>query len=183
VSGPDLDPLVSAVLRVCAALLFVSAALHKLRRPGTFRAALAGYRLLPQRALPAATGLLAGLELAVGCGCAVPALAPAACLGGVALLGVYTGAIGINLLRGRAAIDCGCAGPGGPRPLGPELALRNALLAGLLLVAALPVGSRELVWLDAVSGTGLLAGLVLLYAAADVALANAARLRDLEAGA
>jgi hypothetical protein len=182
VSGAALDPLVSGVLRAGAALLFVSAALHKLRRPAAFRAALAGYRLLPARLLPAAAGVLAGLELAVGCSCALPSVAPLACLGGVALLALYTGAIVINLRRGRRAIDCGCGGPGGPRPLGPELALRNLLLAGLLGIAALPAGSRSWVWLDAVSGTGLLVALVLLYAAADVALANAARLRDLEAG-
>lgn len=182
-SGAQVDPLLCWVLRAGAALLFASSALSKLRRPAVFRAALAGYRLLPDRLLAAAAGLLTGLELAVGAGCAVPALAPASCVVGVALLALYTGAIALNLLRGRRAIDCGCGGPGGPRPLGPELAIRNALLAGLLLVAAQPAGSRTLVGLDAVSGAGLLAALVVLYAAADVALANAARLRELEAGA
>lgn len=176
----ELDPLVQLVLRTGAALLFLGAALPKLRRPAAFRAALAGYQLLPSRLLPAAGAGLAGAELLVAAGCALPPAAPAACLAGAALLALYTGAIAINLARGRRGIDCGCGGPGGARPLGPELALRNALLAGLLLLAALPAGGRSLVWLDALSGVGLLAALVLVYAAADVALANAARLRELE---
>jgi hypothetical protein len=183
VNAVALDPLVSLVLRAAASLLFLSAALHKLRHPALFRAALAGYRLLPARVLPAAGGLLAGAELAVGAGCLLPTWAPAACLGGAGLLLLYAGAIAVNLRRGRGGIDCGCGGPGGPRPLAPGLALRNALLAALLGIAALPAGGRSLVWLDAVSGAGLLAALVLLYAAADVALANAARLRDAEAAA
>lgn len=172
-----IDPVVQLALRSGAALLFLSAAVHKLRDLAGFRAALAGYRLLPRRALAPAAAGLAVAEIAVGAACLVPALAAAACLAGAGLLALYAGAIAFNLARGRRAIDCGCGGPGGRRPLGAGLAFRNAALVALLLVAALPATARPFVGLDAVTGAGWLAALVLLYAAADVALANAARLQ------
>ncbi len=175
------DPVVAMALRAGAALLFAAAAAHKLRDLPAFRAALAGYRLLPATALAPAAWAFVGVELAVAVGCLVPALAPRACVAAAGLLALYALAIAVNLARGRRGIDCGCGGPGGRRPLGIGLVLRNLALAALLLGAALPSGPRPLVWLDAVTATTLLGAIALLYAASDVALANAARLRDGEA--
>jgi hypothetical protein len=116
---------------------------------------------------------LAAVEVAVAGGLLLPG--PAAPIAGALLLGLYAGAISANLARGRAHIDCGCGGPGGSRPLHRALVLRNLGLALLLLVSALPPGSRSLVPLDAATLVGATLCLVVLYAGLDVALANAAR--------
>jgi hypothetical protein len=113
----------------------------------------------------------------------LPASAAAACLAGALLLALYGAAIGINLVRGRRAIDCGCGGPGGSRPLRADLVARNGGVALLLCVAALAPGPRTLVWIDAATVAGAIAMLALLYAAIDVAAANAARLHSEDAPA
>jgi len=178
-----MDPALQLALRLAATLLFLAAAAHKLRDAGRFRHALAAYEILPAAAVAPAAAALIAAEVAVGIGCGVPATAPAACLAGAVILALYSGAVAFNLARGRRLIDCGCGGPGGRRPLSLGLVARNAALGGLLLLAALPAAERALVWLDALTGACLLAVLVLLYAALDVAVANAARLRTLEAPA
>jgi hypothetical protein len=171
------DPVLQLALHGGAALLFFSAAAHKLRDLAGFRATLDAYGVLPAPALAPAAAALAAAEIAVGGGCLVPRIAPAACLAGAGLLALYSGAIALAWARGRRLIDCGCGGPGGRRPLSPGLLARNAALTALLLLATLPAGARTLVWIDAFTAVSLLAVLALLHAALDVALANAARLR------
>jgi hypothetical protein len=53
-----------------------------------------------------------------------------------ALLALFAVAMGINLLRGRTHIDCGCFDSTLKQPLRWSLVLRNAVLVLLLLVAA-----------------------------------------------
>lgn len=174
----SLDPVVGLALRGALAWLFVASAWHKLRDLPGFRTALAGYRLLPAPALGVAAAGLAALELAIGLACLWPAAAPTACRAGALLLALYSLAIACNLARGRREIDCGCGGPGGRRPLGIGLVLRNGVLVALLLLASLRASPRALLALDAVTAAGLLGVLALLHAGWDVALANASRLRD-----
>src|ERR1700683_5607247 len=47
-----IDPTISALLAGCFALLFLSAALHKLLQPGAFAATFVAYRILPDRLAP-----------------------------------------------------------------------------------------------------------------------------------
>jgi hypothetical protein len=174
-----LDPVLRAMLRAALGLLLLWAAGHKLRDIASFRQALAGYRLFPERWTAGVAALVVALELGIGVSLLTPGLGPAPALAGAALLSLYGGAIAINLARGRRGIDCGCAGPAARRPLHAGLVARNALLVTLAALVALPGAARELVWLDAVT---LVAGVTLfglLYAAADLALANAERLREL----
>ncbi|MEN8183026.1 MAG: MauE/DoxX family redox-associated membrane protein [Myxococcota bacterium] len=172
-----LDPALWLILHGAASLLFFSAAAHKLRDPVRFRVALADHRLLPRAALPAVAFLFASCELAVALGCLLPGVCPFAAMGGAALLCLYSGAVGINLARGRSELDCGCGGPAGGMRIGPGLLLRNLGLIVLLGFAALPMGGRALHPLDGVtvvSGVGVLA---LLYTALETALANGSRTR------
>jgi uncharacterized protein (DUF58 family) len=65
------------------------------------------------------------------------------------LLTLYTAAIGINLLRGRRDIDCGCAGPAVRQTLSARLLLRNLVFTVMVLVTMLPASApRELGLLD-----------------------------------
>lgn len=159
-----MDPAIHASLRAALSLLFLTAALHKLRDLAAFRAALHGYRLLPEGVTPAAAIVLIAAEL--GIACVLPWLpGNGAALAAVFLLATYTGAIAINLLRGRRAIDCGCAGPAARQPLSGALVVRNTLLCIAALSTALPIAPRVLQWIDILTIAGSVALLCLLYAA------------------
>jgi hypothetical protein len=157
-----IDPAIGALLAGAFALLFVSAAFHKLRSPQRFAAAFRAYRVLPDSA--AALGWLVPLlELTVGASLLVRSSRAGACAAGAALLVCYAAAISINLQRGRRDLACGCGGPDERRPIAPWMVWRNLLLAGLLGVMLLPWSARPLTAADALTigaGTALAA---LLY--------------------
>jgi uncharacterized membrane protein YphA (DoxX/SURF4 family) len=192
-----LDPVVLLGLRLALALLFLSAAAHKLRDLVGFRRVLSAYQVLPEGLVPGAAIALAGFESTVGAGLllgVVPVAADAfvaaadvlndtrasgvfrgSALLGACLLLLYAAAIAFNLARGRRSIDCGCGGPGGERPIGAMLVARNVCLVVLLGLSVVPAAGRPVFWLDAVTVTAVVAASALLYAAGDVAAANAAR--------
>ena len=168
--SPALDPVAAGALRAALALLLLSAARHKLTEPARFGAALAGYGLLPERALPASVWLLAACELAIGAALLVPGAGALAALAAAALLALYAGAMGAALASGRRGIECGCGGPAGDRPLGPALVARNAVLGVAALAASLPVEPRPLVWIDALTLAGAVAAAGFVFAAAELSL-------------
>lgn len=174
-----LDPAVRLTLRAALALLFVWAASHKLRDREGFRAALVNYALAPQRWLRSVSMLLVGLELSVAVGLCIPGVAATAACAAAGLLALYAGAIGINLIRGRRDIDCGCAGPMRRQPISAALVLRNIVLASAALACAWPASSRGFTWIDGITVFASVATLVLLYAAVDGLLVTAPQLRTL----
>jgi len=179
-----LDPVWVWIARLMLAMLFASAGLSKLRHPAAFRNAIAGYGLLPERVGAPAAIVLASAEIAAAALLLWPdgALAGAAML--VALLLLFSAAIGINLRRGRTDIDCGCWMFGAGQEtaqgsIGPATLLRNAVLAAFLLVAALPPTERALSvldWSTVLLGTVAALG---LFAMASQLSANSRRLTTL----
>jgi uncharacterized membrane protein YphA (DoxX/SURF4 family) len=126
----------AVAFRFVLGTVFALAGLAKLPRRAQFEDAVRGYRLVPDRlASPIARWLpvvevAAGTLLLLGLG-----TAPVAGLLGVFLV-VFTGAVAINLARGRA-IDCGCYGAGPARTIGWPTLVRNlGLLAMAVVVAA-----------------------------------------------
>jgi Methylamine utilisation protein MauE len=176
-ASASVDPAAQLALRLALAALLAAAAAHKLRDGAGFRAVLRDYAILPDGLVGAASSSVPAAEAAIALGLLLSATRVAASLAAASLLSLYGVAIAINLARGRRAIDCGCAGPGGPRPLSGGLVARNAALAAAALACATPVAARPLGWIDAGTVVGALLAGVLIYAAADVALANAARPR------
>lgn len=167
-----IDPVAALALRAALALLLAGGALAKLRDLRGFAAAVAGYRLLPAAlAGPAAAGFVA-CELALAAGLWIPQVRGASALGAAGLLTLYGVAIAVNLARGRRDIDCGCGGPLGRQTLSEGLVVRNLLLAAAALAAALPVASRSLVWLDALTLAASIAAAATLYTAASALLAR-----------
>lgn len=162
---PAPDPALQAALRLALAALFAVAALHKARDAEAFRAALAGYRLLPVRALGAVARALPAAEFGLALALLVPRTGRIAAASGAALLALYSGAVALNLLRGRRRIDCGCGGVA--RPLSAGLLARNAVLVAAAGVAALAPAARPFVWIDALTAVGGAVALALLYAAAE----------------
>ena len=61
---------------------------------------------------------------------------PWTALAAVALLGMFTVAVAVNLARGRHP-PCACFGSLSRRPLGPAVVVRNLILLTLAIVAAL----------------------------------------------
>jgi hypothetical protein len=173
------DPALQAALRLALAAVFAAAAAHKLRDRRGFRDAVRGYALLPARAEAAVAGLLPALELLAATALALPGGARAGAAVAGALLLVYTGAVAVNLLRGRRAIACGCGGPAGRRALGADLLLRNAALLLAALACAAAPAPRALHPVDAVTIAAGAAGVSLVYAAIETALANARALAPL----
>ncbi len=169
-----IDPIAAWVARLVLAGVFAAAALHKWRDLRGFSEAVAAHRLVPSALVPAIACAFAACETAVALGLLWPASAVGASAAAASLLALYSGAIAINLARGRREIDCGCSAH--PQPLSHGLLLRNALLAAVALPAALPVSSRELVWIDALSVAACAAALSFVWIAAQSLAFSAARL-------
>lgn len=116
-------------VRVFLGLVFLTSSLPKLAAPADFRRALRNYQLLPLRLVrPVATWLpraelALALALLVGIETSLMATLAAA-----ALL-VFSGAVAINLARGRK-IECGCFSGSSPREITWRLVLQDVVLAG-----------------------------------------------------
>src|SRR2546429_4756132 len=138
-----IDPAVGAMLAGAFALLFVSAALDKLRSLQRFAEMFRAYRLLPDSAARL-SWLVPALELTVGVGLLARRSPGGASAAGAALLVTYAAAIAIKLQRGPRDLACGCGGPHARRPIAAWMAWRNLLLAGVVPAMLLARGVRPL---------------------------------------
>lgn len=150
------DPLLALLVRGAFALLFASAAWHKLGDRRAFTGVLAAYRVLPVSVVGVAAAVVAAFEGAVALAWVAPGLGTMAAGGTVVLLAIYSTAIAVNLVRGRRTIDCGCGILGARQPIGEWLIVRNLLLAVGASTTLAPVTARELVWVDAFTLLGAL---------------------------
>jgi hypothetical protein len=178
------DPILDIALRAALALLFGAAARHKLRDVARFRATLADHRLVPPVLVTAASIAVIAAEVGVVTALVIPVAPAAGPLGAALLAAVYAAALAANLLRGRRHLDCGCLGVAGRETISWWLVARNALLVAVALAGLAPTAVRPLVWMDAVTGAGLVTLATLVWLALDGLLANLpaiARLREASA--
>jgi hypothetical protein len=168
-----IDPAIGALLAGAFALLFVSAALHKLLHRAEFSEAFRAYAVLPPE-LARLAGLVPLLELTVGVALLAGGSRAGAAAAGAALLVVYASAIAINLARGRRDLSCGCGGPNDRRPIAAWMVWRNLLLAALLAVTLLPWVARPLGAADALTIGAGTAVTALLYMSLDALLGSVA---------
>lgn len=173
-----LDPALSLVLALALALLFATAAAHKLRDWSYFRASLENYRVLPSALVAPAGALAVGAEVVAVATLPFPGTRAVGALLGAGLLAAYALAIAVNLRRGRTRIDCGCFGAARRERIAPWMVLRNVVLALGALAAALPVASRPLAALDALTIAGALVAAAVLYLAFGTLGSNAGRLGE-----
>jgi hypothetical protein len=108
-------------------MLWSAAAWHKLQDRAGFTRALAGYELLSPPLFRLAGQMLPLLEALLAVCLLVPASRAPAALASAILLVTYGAAMAVNLVRGKADIDCGCAGSEG-QVISWWLVSRNALL-------------------------------------------------------
>ncbi|HVS75649.1 MAG TPA: MauE/DoxX family redox-associated membrane protein [Steroidobacteraceae bacterium] len=173
-----IDPVVGATVCGSFALLFAVAGAHKLSARAAFEETLAGYRLLPAALAGPASLFLPALECLIAAALLVPGSRGPAALAGSALLAGYAAAMGINLLRGRRQLDCGCLGPRGGGMISGALVLRNGLMALALAVTGVGHWSpHPMGWLDIGTVLGAVCAAALLYAAANGLIQSAGRLR------
>jgi hypothetical protein len=172
------DPVVCHALAGAAALVFVVGAAQKVRDWPSFRSALGAYRLLPDALVTPVALALPALELVAGLTLLAPSFRNAGALLAAALLAIVTGAVAINLARGRTDIDCGCGGAEGRQRLSRGLVVRNAVLLLAVAVSVQQVGARALGTLDYATVAFASLALYGLYACASQLLANRPRLLE-----
>lgn len=173
-----MDPVVRIAVAYALAVLWLFGVVHKVAGFREFCATVREYRVFPKWfAVPSAT-IVIGLEIALSVALLTSAGRSLGFGGSAGLLTLYAAAIGVNLMRGRRYIDCGCMGPGYRQPLSEWLLARNLALATAALVGMFPVESRALVWVDAVSVGATVGALAVLYAAVNRLIANARELKS-----
>jgi hypothetical protein len=144
--------------RILIALVFLGAAIGKMRHWTIFEGVVANYRLLPRALVAPAAYALPPLEAAIGAALATGFWAPWSAAAAAVLLAVFAWAMSVNLLRGRRHIDCGCFQGTLKQPLRWILVIRNALLVLLLAASAATPPGRPDWWTMA---NGLFAGCAL----------------------
>lgn len=151
------------VCRLVLAGVFALAGLTKLADTDRTREMLAGFGL--RRGLLGVMALALPLaELAVATALVVPPAAFGGALAAAALLTLFTGAIALNLAKGRHP-DCNCFGQIGSAPIGPATLLRNAVLTGMAMVVVAAGPGAAAIWrLDRYFGVSPLAALAVVGA-------------------
>ena len=127
-----MDALVLAS-RLLLAAVFVVAAVAKLSDRGGTRDAVEAFGAPKRAGAVLALGLPAA-ELAVAVLLLPSATALAGALGALVLLALFSAAIALNLVRGRAP-ECHCFGQLHSEPAGPRTLVRNGALAGVAAFA------------------------------------------------
>ena len=175
------DPAVVHAARYGIAVLFVAAAISKARNFSIFRATMLDYQLIPHALLGLIAALILALELFIPVGVLSSVFAPLSMNIAASLLVLYGAAIGVNLVRGRRDIDCGCTGPAVRQSLTGWLVARNIILALFALLAAMEPSQRLLSTLDYVLIAITVGAAIAIYAAANQLMANLPRLDSLDA--
>lgn len=161
-----IDPVIELTLRAMLALLFATAAYHKVSDRARFAASLGAYALLPARLVSPSAWLLPAIECSLAIGLLYAPTREQSAIASMALLAIYTGAIAVNLARGRREIDCGCFASSARVPLSPWLIARNLVLIAAAALLVAPVRARALVWVDPFTVLAAVLVLWLLSAAA-----------------
>jgi hypothetical protein len=175
-----IDPAVRGLCAFSLALIFGASGAMKLRDLEMFEASLANYQLAPMWMEKPLAYLLPIIECAGAAGLLIASTRAGAAWMLLALLTIFSGAITINLARGRTNIDCGCFGPALRQELSRWLLLRNLFLMALAAVVLLPESGRAIESLDVVTIVLGATTLVILYASANFAIGNAPKTRALE---
>jgi len=172
------DPVVTAACSAAAALVLWLSAVPKLREFDRFHAAIEAYRLVPiSWSRTVALAFVAG-EAGVALLLTLTPLHAASALAAIGVIAVATGAVAINLLRGRRDIRCGCGGRDDSMPLSAGLLWRNAALLAVLATAAASAAkgsARAMAALDYAAAGFCAVALLLMWLGATQLLVNAGR--------
>jgi hypothetical protein len=169
-----LDPAFGYLIIASIALLFATAGVHKLQDLAHFTEVFAAYRVLPNALGRRLAWVIPCLELGVAVTLIWEPSRRMAVMPAIAVLIAYASGLGVNLLRGRRDLDCGCGAVRERRPVAAWMVWRNLLLAAALGVAALPWSPRPFDLTDFVTVMGGLTVCATLYVAVDRLLGDIA---------
>jgi len=169
-----LDPAFGYLITAGIALLFASAGAHKLQDLDRFAEVFAAYRVLPAALARRLAWLIPSLELCVAASLIWELGRRMAVMAGIAILIAYAFGLGVNLLRGRRDLDCGCGMARDRRAIAGWMVWRNLILAGALGITVWPWSPRPFGWTDFLTVMGGLTAGVTLYAAVDRLLGDVA---------
>ena len=138
-----MDPLIALTISLSLAALLAGAAAHKVLAWKQWKGVIDNYRLVPDAA-PMLKVLLPCGEVVAAVLLLLPFARPLGAGAAAALLLVYAVAMGVNIARGRTAIDCGCFGSQLRHGISGWMVGRNIMLAILALTLCLPASPRPL---------------------------------------
>jgi len=144
----SVDPAVHIIASLILSYVFVVAGFHKCRSTEEFAAILNNYKILPQSLIRQGVYLFPTVEIMTGVALLIPVTAKPAALSAGFLLSIYMVAIGVNLLRARRNIDCGCGGPAQKQTISEWMIVRNSLLLSLAYIVTRQIEPRSLLWFD-----------------------------------
>lgn len=125
------------IARGVLAAIFLGSALGKMQHKAHFRSAVEEYNLLPKHFVRPFAYWLPRVELAVGLMLLLGWRTQPVAIGSGMLLITFIAAMGINLLRGRHDLDCGCRGTRHRQKIGAGALTRNFFLLLISLQVAL----------------------------------------------
>ncbi len=164
---------VTGAIALFAGLIFFHAGYSKFRHSADYIDIMAAYLGRPVKRWTVTT--VGTTEMVLALALLVPATRSIAALGCSFLLVMYAGFMWRQIQLGRKDLRCGCSGPAAETRIGPELVLRNLLVAAPLLgVAAQPPSLNSMVIISLGTALGLF--LVLIYLSTDQIIANRQRL-------
>jgi uncharacterized membrane protein len=142
------DPVIPVTCSLILSYVFVVASLHKWQNIEEFRTTLTNYQIVPDNLLNVFIFTIPAVELLSGIALLIPVSSRLAALSAAVLLLMYMFAIGINLIKGRRSIDCGCGGTEQKQAISEWLLLRNGVLLFLAYCITASVQAREFIWFD-----------------------------------
>jgi hypothetical protein len=169
-----LDPAFGYLIIAGIALLLTTAGAHKARDLARFAEAFAAYRVLPEAFARRVAWLIPSLELGLAASLLWEPSRRAAAVAAIAVLMAYASGLGINLVRGRRDLDCGCGTARDRRPIAGWMVWRNLMLAAVVGITVLPWSPRAFTLIDLLTVMGGLLVGVSLYAAVDRLLGDVA---------
>ncbi len=144
----QIDPVIAITCSLILSYVFVVASFHKFQNISEFKQTLSDYQVIPDSLLSFFIYSIPTLEMLTGITLLIPISSGLAAISASFLLLVYMVAIGINLIKGRRSIDCGCGGTEQKQNISEWLLLRNGLLIFLAYCITASVQARELLWFD-----------------------------------
>ena len=167
-----LPSLISDAMALFFVWLFAISAIHKVRNPNDYLAAMTAY--LPGTGVGKPAVLAVAL---VECLVAVTvALAPLRTFGLIAcaiVLTVYAALMARHLSSGRGEIKCGCAGPASRVVISPALVLRNFICAAAAVIAMTPTLRVDASYLGSSLTLTVAAFMIIVYLTSEQLIGNA----------
>ena len=162
------DPVAVIFCQLSLTVIFGLGAWGKFRDLEEFTGIVRNYRLLPEFAIRPVAYMMPALEAAIALTLLAGTAQPYPAMGAIVLLAIFAVAMGINIVRGRRYIDCGCFRTKLKQRLSWWLVVRNGVLmtmAGVLVLTAWSPGMmvRPVALLDVYTGTMATIVVVLFY--------------------